>query len=329
MLHSLHPLVIFPILSAAMSVYLGRAYSAPTPALYSTIWPFLIGYILPGETKNLLMSRPCIVINARTGNMHANSSQTLELLFQAHSNPNRRHHPRALRVTLLYIPQRPEIPSWTADVVSRSALWAIVLQVNIAAAAVCVGLASPAILAIIVADALAGLSVWEFHRYALHRKFMSTRTVPRGQREVLCIASGTNATDAIVVVSEAGAAKLEDLAEGRARPSPHWVRARFVAVPLFVLVAYAVSVGFFRLSDSDAWCLSAVWLPGFAHAAYSSRARRSAAALGFRFAEKDTRIVQADKDMQTLVEVETIEHGAGLAFIPVFFPDKRRSEEDV
>ena len=43
------------------------------------------------------------------------------------------------------------------------------------------------------------------------------------------------------------------------------------------------------------------------------------------------RSVQANKNMQTLevVEVETIEHGAGLALIPVFFPDKPRSEEDV
>ena len=56
---------------------------------------------------------------------------------------------------------------------------------------------------------------------------------------------------------------------------------------------------------------------------------RSPAALCFRLAEKEKRVAQADKDIQTLAEVESIEHGAGLASIPVFFTDKRRSERDI
>ena len=134
--------------------------------------------------------------------------------------------------------------------------------------------------------------VWEFHRYryTLHRKLGSARIISCGQREALCITKWTNTTTAIVVVSEAGAAKLEDLAEGRAQPSPRWAGVRLVAAPIFVLTAYAILAGFSRLCVADAWCLVGIRVMGLA--------------------------------------LESIEHGAGLAFIPVFFPMKRSPDQD-
>ena len=198
------------------------------------------------------MDHQCIIINARTGNTHANNSQVLELLFRAYTDRTHLHHPRALCVTILYIPHRPGIPSWAPDIVSQSALCAVVVQILTATTAVCAGLASVTLLAILAADTLMEFLVWEFHRYryTLHRKLGSARIISCGQREALCITKGTNATTAIVVVSEAGAAKLEDLAEGRAQPSPRWAGVRLVAAPIFVLTAYAILAGFASVSPT-------------------------------------------------------------------------------
>ena len=326
---NLHPLFVIPVLWAAIGDYLRHAYSTPTPALSSAAWPILVGNIIPGATRLATMTQPCIVINARSGNTHANSSQVLELLFRSYADhskhcPNR----RPLRVTFLHISQCPQVQRAAADIVAQSALYTIAVQILLATVAVYIGLASAVILAIAAADTLAGLLVWEVRRCALHHNLRSARSIPHGQREVLCITTGTKATDAMVVVSEEGAARLEDLAEGREPPPTRWARAQPVCAPLLILVTCALSFGFSYLGVADAWCLIGVWTPGFAHAAYAARVWRSPTVLGFKITEPEIRVVQADTDRKTLLEVKSIEHDAGQAFMSVFFPERGRPEED-
>ena len=275
------------------------------------------------------MTQPCIVINARSGSTHANSSQVLELLFRSYADHSKRcPNRRALRVTLLHISQCPEVQRPAVDIVAQSALYTITVQILLATIAVYIGLASAIIIAVTATDTLAGLLVWEVRRCALHHELRSARSIPHDEREVLCITTGTKATDAMVVVSEAGAARLEDLAEGREPPPTRWARTQLVCAPLLILVTCALSFGFSYLGIADAWCLIGVWTPGFAHAAYAARVWRSPTALGFKITEPEIRTVQADTDMQTLMEVKSIEHSAGQAFISVFFPEEGRPEED-
>ena len=89
---------------------------------------------------------------------------------------------------------------------------------------------------------------------------------------------------------------------------------------------WSLTVAFSRLAVADAWCLLVVWAPGFTHAAYAAQTWRTPSALGFKFAEKETRVVQGKEDMETLVEVENIEREAGRALISFFFPERRHPD---
>lgn len=267
-----------------------------------------------------------MIINSQTRHARTNLSPTIEHLLRNYTG-NTSSHRRGLRVTILYTSQFLGIPSAASDAVSQASVYAIATQLCLAVLLVNIGVASTTVAVITALDAIAGLLIWGTLRYARHRNLKSVRPIPRGQREVICIApAGTS--DAIVVVSEAGAAKLEDLAEGDAeRPGPR--RAHMICAPMFTIAMCLVMYGFSQLSVANAWCLVLVWAPGYAHAAYAARTWRSPSALGFQFAEKETRIVQTDKDLETLMEVENIERGAGLTLMHFFFPENHRSGEEV
>ena len=238
---------------------------------------------------------------------------------------NGSHTVTALRVTLLYTSQFPGIPTVPADIVAQGSLYMMVAQTTFAGAFVQIGIASPTVFAATAADALLGFIVWELLLWAHHEDMKAVRAVSRGQREVLCIAAGRDATDAVVVVSEAGAARLEDLAQRRTPALAH-ACVRLVGIPFFLLAMWSLTVAFSRLAVADACCLVVVWAPGFAHAAYAAQTWRAPSALGFKFAEMETRVIQGDEDIETLTEVENIEREAGRALVAFFFPGRRHSD---
>ena len=143
------------------------------------------------------------------------------------------------------------------------------------------------------------------------------------QREVVCVTSGNGSADAIVVVTELGGVKLEDIAAARAG-GLGIVASIFVVVLLAAWIA--ILLAFTKLTTVDAWCVMGVCALGTAHASYLARTWRSAKGLGFKFAKKT--VVHGDKVMSALMAAEDIEDGVGLALLPVFFPGPLRPKEE-
>ncbi|KAL1941068.1 hypothetical protein VTO73DRAFT_7704 [Trametes versicolor] len=172
----------------------------------------------------------------------------------------------------------------------------------------------------VLALTASGLPQWR------EEKFRAARKVKEGSREVVCITRGNGSAFAMVVITDSGGIRLEDLAGGRFQRTVFTSIMSAVLCVLWVVLLLAVEG-----IQGDAWYLLAVGGLGMVQNVVAAGARRSAAALGFHFERTTKDDVVTDltdkKVMSTLQSAEEREAGVGLALLPLYFPGDLRAEE--
>lgn len=322
-----HPYPILPILFLAIYNMVLQAQLVPTPALFSTIWLTLINHLLPHPIPCRATNQLYNIVNARPGHaLRTHCTLTMEHFIHGCVGLAGPQRPRAagVRIIILQTSQFPNIPSVATDVVAQTAIYIIFIQLGLSILLNKLGFASTTIVVVSIAETLIGLLAWEVLRHVRHHNLKAMPVIPPNQREVLCMSIGPATTDVVIIISGAGAAQLEYLAESHV--PPRWGRLHFIAAPVFILTLCALSAGFSRLSATDAWCLLTIWTPGIAHAAYAAQTWRTPSALGFKFTKE---AVRGCTGAQVVEEVERIEPMAGPALRRMLAMDERRPIEDV
>ncbi|KAI0704643.1 hypothetical protein C8Q76DRAFT_697202 [Earliella scabrosa] len=295
-----------------------RAQSVPTLSAFCVEWPRHLISILARKNPPPAHDWPSTVINVKSGYARTNRSATIEHLLQSHAGAPPR---RGLTVTFLYTSEFPG--AYTTHIISWSAVSTMAAQYAGAWVLVRAGFASKSIFPV------AGAGMWLSFMgglvmlYQRKKELRSARAVPANKREVVCITSGNGSTDAVVVVTEGGGAKLEDIAGGRAGGLD-----AMAGIALTGLIALWVVwvVAFTQLEIHDACCVLGIAALGTAQAIYAARTWRGEKALGFELANKE--VVHEDKVMEALMRAENVESGVGLALLPVFFPGPLRPKEE-
>ncbi|KAI0367089.1 hypothetical protein BV20DRAFT_970961 [Pilatotrama ljubarskyi] len=261
------------------------------------------------------------VINAKSGYARRNRSAVLEHLLHSHSQEPVRG---SLTVTFLYTSQRPGAPA--KDAISYAAIAAITIQLVGAGILPILGVASQRVFAVTAAGILLSTAAGTVLRRQQQKELCSARDVHPDRREVACITSGNGSADAVVIVSEGGGVRIEDLAAGRAGGLGF---APTLGVGVLLALWTIVLLALTTLERSDAWSMLALSGVGAAYTAYAARKWRSSAALGFNFSGETKKVVRADKVMEVLMKAEEIETGVGSALLPIFFPGQLRVEEEL
>lgn len=299
---------------------LPRVQAIPGISPFSLEWPRYLISLLSHKSAPPAHDWPSTVINVKSGYSRTNRSAAIEHLLQSHSG---KPTSRGLTLTFLYTSRFPGMP--TGDVVGWSAAVTAAAQVAVAWVLQHKGIASDNVLPIVISGIglsfVGGLIVLFRHTDGLR----TARSVPPHRREVVCITNGNGSTDAVVVATEAGGAKLEDIAGGRSGPLNVTYSA---AVTVLLMLWAAVFVRLTSLHVADAWCVLGLGALGAVHTMYAARTWRGAAALGFKFEDARKMIVHDDKVMQALMRAEEIESGVGSALLPVFFPGPLRPKEE-
>ncbi|RDX53788.1 hypothetical protein OH76DRAFT_1150239 [Lentinus brumalis] len=296
-----------------------RAQAIPSSGGFCLEWPCYFVSLLTRDHAPPAHDWPSTVINVKTGYARTNRSATLEHLLQSHAS---KPTSRGLTLTFLYTSQVPGLSG--GDVVGWSGVAMMLVQIGAAWMLGRVGASQKVYLFV---SAGVYLSMLGSMTLLYHRKKQlgSARVVPENQREVVCITSGNGSTDAIVVVTEGGGAKLEDIAAARAGGLG---TGRSIFVGMLIVAWMVLLLAFNQLSVVDAWCVLGVCALGTAHATFLARTWRSGKGLGFKFAEERTTVVHADKVMTALMMAEEVEEGVGSALLPVFFPGSLRPKEE-
>ncbi|KAI0354541.1 hypothetical protein OH77DRAFT_507938 [Trametes cingulata] len=318
---AMNPSAILPIVMVLGSDVLRRAQSIPGMSPLSIGWPEFLFTLLAHNRSTLPVDSPSTVINAKSGYARTNRSPVLEHLLRSHSSEPAKG---SLTVTFLYTSQRPGTAA--NDAVSYAVIAATAIQLVGAGILPILGAASERVFTITAAGTLlstaAGAILRRQHQKALH----SARDVRPERREVACITSGNGSADAVVVVSEGGGLRIEDLAAGRATSlGPGATICIGVLLVLWTILLLALTT----LDRSDAWSVLALSGVGTAYTAFAARKWRSCAALGFRLSEERKKVVRADKVMEVLMKAEELETGVGSALLPIFFPGQLRPEEEL
>ncbi|KAI0738287.1 hypothetical protein C8Q80DRAFT_1113892 [Daedaleopsis nitida] len=299
---------------------LPRAQSVPGGSAFCIEWPRYLISLLSRKNAPPAHDWPSTVVNVKSGYARTNRSSTLEHLLQSHSDQPGR---RGLTVTFLYTSKFPGHPK--ADGLRLGALAVALVQIGLSEAMYACGVASRMTFFVTVAGAtLSFLGDWIMQRQK-RIELSTARAVGPNTRDVVLITSGNGSSDAVVVVTEQGGAKIEDIAGGRASGLDAVSAA---AVAVLLALWSALFAAFVRLDVADALCVLGLAVLGTAHAMCAARTWRGAAALGFEFAEGCTTVVHEEKVMQALMRAEEIESGVGLALLPVFFPGPLRPKEE-
>ncbi|CDO72030.1 hypothetical protein BN946_scf184943.g65 [Trametes cinnabarina] len=315
------PSVVIPATMLLGADVLYRAQSVPGASPFTIGWPGLLISLLTRNRTSVPVELPCTVINAKSGHARTNRSPLLEHLLRSHgSAPSR----RGLAVTFLHTSERPGAPS--RDAVVCAALSTILVQVIAAGVLFFFGVGSQDAMAVTIIGTLLANAAGLILRHQQQKELRSTRAVPEKRRDVICITGGNGSSEAIVVVSEGGGVRIEDLAAGRA--STLGVLATLGVVALLILWM-ALLVFTTTLRRVDAWLVLAQCALGAAYTVYAARTWRCGAALGFKFAEEKTMVVRADKVMEALAKAEEVESGVGATLLPIYFPGKLRPEEEL
>ncbi|RPD66860.1 hypothetical protein L226DRAFT_529264 [Lentinus tigrinus ALCF2SS1-7] len=318
LVQDVNPGVVLALYLSLTPDIMQRAQAIPGSGVFCLEWPRFLVSLLTRKNAPPAHDWPSTVINVKTGYARTNRSATIEHLLQSHAS---KPTSRGLTLTFLYTSQPPGVPLTGGDLVGWSAPAIMLVQVVGASMFEWVG-ASQSVSRLVRAGLQ--LSVLSGITLAFQRKQELSSARPVKQREVVCVTSGNGSSDAIVVVTEPGGVKLEDIAAARTG------RLGIVASVLvtLLLMAWAVLLlTFTTLSAVDAWCVLGVCALGTAHATYLARTWRGAVGLGFKCAEQKT-VVHADKVMTALMAAEEVEDGVGLALLPVFFPGPLRPKEE-
>ena len=315
LVQDVHPGIALALYLSLTPDIMQRAQAIPGSGVFCLEWPRYLVSLLTRKNAPPAHDWPSTVINVNSGYARTNRSATIEHLLQSHAS---KPTSRGLTLTFLYTSHAPGMPG--GDLAAWSAPAVMLVQLVGASMLERVG-ASQSVFQLVSTGMY--LSVLSGITLIFQRKqeLRSARAVK--QREVVCVTSGNGSTDAIVVVTEPGGAKIEDIAA--ARTGGLGIGASiFVAL---LLATWAVLLlTFTKLSAVDAWCVLGVCALGTIHATYLARTWRSAKGLGFKF-EKKT-VVHGDKVMTALMAAEEIEDGVGLALLPVFFPGPLRPKEE-
>ncbi|KAI0722358.1 hypothetical protein C8T65DRAFT_137217 [Cerioporus squamosus] len=321
LVQDIHPGIALALYLCLTPDIMQRAQAIPGSGVFCLEWPRYLVSLLARENAPPAHDWPSTLINVKTGYARTNRSATLEHLMQSHAS---KPTSRGLTLTFLYTSQVPGAPLPGNDVVGWSGIAMMLVQIMGASLLGRVG-ASHNVYQFVSAGMYLSMLGSITLLYQRKKQLRSARIVPENQREAVCITSGNGSTDAIVVVTEGGGAKLEDIAAARTSGLGTGGRV-FVAVLLTAWVGFLLV--FTQLSALDAWCVLGVCALGTAHATYLARTWRSGKGLGFKFAEERRKVVHADKVMAALMKAEEIEEGVGLALLPVFFPGPLRPKEE-
>ncbi|KAI9060787.1 hypothetical protein FKP32DRAFT_1595110 [Trametes sanguinea] len=316
-----NPSTVIPALMVLGADVLNRAQSVPGASPFTVGWPGLLVGLLARNRTSAPVELPCTVINAKSGYARTNRSPILEHLLRSHgSDPSR----GGLAVTFLYTSERPGLP--TGDVVTGTALSVTTAQLLVAGVLSFLGIGSEDVPIVVAIGALLTNAAGFILRHQQQKELHSARAVPEKRRDVVCITSGNGSSEAVVVISEGGGVRIEDLAAGRAS-------GLGFATSLGIVVLLALWAGLLvlitTLSRVDAWLVLAECAIGAAYTVLAAKTWRSDAALGFRFAEEKKKVVRANKVMEALMKAEEFESGVGSTLLPIYFPGKLRPEEEL
>ncbi|OSC99604.1 hypothetical protein PYCCODRAFT_1438174 [Trametes coccinea BRFM310] len=316
-----NPSAAIPALMVLGADVLNRAQSVPGASPLTIGWPGLLVGLLARNRTSAPVELPCTVINTKSGYARTNRSPILEHLLRSHgSDPSR----GGLAMTFLYTSERPGRP--TGDAVSSAALSAIAMQLAVAGILPILGVGSSDAAAVTAVGTFLTNAAGFILRRQQQKELRSARAVPEKRRDVVCITSGNGSSEAVVVVSEGGGVRIEDLAAGRASGLGVAATAGIVVL-LFLwtgLLALTTTLG-----SVDAWLVLAQCAIGAAHTVFAAKTWRSGAALGFWFAEEKKKVVRAEKVMEALMKAEEFEPGVGSTLLPIYFPGKLRPEEEL
>ncbi|KAH9895634.1 hypothetical protein C8Q73DRAFT_688817 [Cubamyces lactineus] len=317
--YQLKPSLVLPVLMGLGADVLRRAQAIPDISPLTIGWPEFLLTILARARHDLQVEPPCTVINAKSGYARTNRSPVLEHLLRSHTNDSTRG---GLSVTFLTTSQRPGTPSF--DGLSYAAIAVAAGQLSLAAILPVIGQSSANVFNITLAGTLLSNAASHLLRRHQLKQILSAREIPEKRRDITCITSGNGSAEAVVIISEGGGVRIEDLAAGRAN---NLGLGSTLAAATLILLWTIFLLALTTLEPVDAWWMLVQCGMGTAYTVFAARQWRGPAALGFKFAEK--RVVRADKVMATLMKAEEIEPGVGSTLLPIYFPGPLRPDEEL
>ncbi|KAI0656045.1 hypothetical protein C8Q70DRAFT_1014224 [Cubamyces menziesii] len=317
--YQLNPSLVLPALMALGTDVLRRAQAIPDISPLTIGWPEFLLTLLARGQPDLLVEPPCTIINAKSGYARTNRSPVLEHLLRSHTNDSTRG---GLTVAFLTTSQRPGTPSF--DGVSYAAIAVTAGQLSLATILPLIGQSSENVFKATLAGTLLSNAVSYLLRRHQLKQIHSARDVPEKRRDITCITSGNGSAEAVVIITEGGGVRIEDLAASRANDLGSGTT---LAVASLITLWTIFLLSLTTLDRVDAWWMLAQCGIGAAYTVFAARQWRGGSALGFRFTGK--KVVRADKVMETLMKAEEIEPGVGSTLLPIYFPGPLRPDEEL
>ncbi|KAI0257079.1 hypothetical protein BJV78DRAFT_1272203 [Lactifluus subvellereus] len=315
------------IVQRAVAQLTGSGPFSITPVAFSFGWvAYSVNAVLSSVGTGRLMPDvdcPSIVINASNGHIRQNQSWALGRLLRDHRSEYD-HLQRGLTVSLYRTSASKQTGRPDHDWVYYSGMTVIPLQIGIAA--IPGGLYDDwtillvTMVGIVLALVTGALPHWRAEKWAA-RPLSS----PNGKRkrEAILLTQGNGSKDAIVIVSDGVGLRLEDLAAGRGVHSSPAIATATTCTLAILWIAHLLTVAGLR---NHAWYQFAVGALGMAQNVIAAGAKRSPNALGFHL--WPTGVIHEDKVFQAIMKLESLEPGAGLSLVPVFFPGALRRDEE-
>lgn len=309
------------IVQRALASMAGSRHAIPfAPVAFSFGWvSYAFSAILAAVGSRRLLPQPdydCTLVNAQSGHARRNHSFSLARLVRDHEPQE-----QTGGLTVEFFHTIPEKPTGYFDTDWVYIFSILVILVQLALSLI------PAIFyhrymvfiltlgGTILALLTAALPQWRAEKWA-------AREAPPNTRTVVCLTAGNGSHSVMVIISDRGGLKLEDLAAGRLTPSL-WTSIAAVGLALLWIVHLITVQGL----QTDSWFSLGIGALGMVQNAVAAGAKRSAGALGFHLRRDDTKSFYADKVFKALQKAEGIEPHVGLALIPVFFPGGLRADE--
>ncbi|KAI0324853.1 hypothetical protein GY45DRAFT_1331097 [Cubamyces sp. BRFM 1775] len=319
--YKLNPSLVLPVLMVLGTDVLRRAQAIPDISPLTVGWPEFLLTLLARARPDLQVEPPCTVINAKSGYARTNRSPVLEHLLRSHTDDSARS---GLTVTFLTTSQRPGTISF--DKVSYTASAATIGQLGLAAILPVLGKGSENVFKATLAGTLLSNAASYLLRHHQHNQIRSARETPEKRRDITCVTSGNGSAAAVVIISEGGGVRIEDLAAGRTNGlGLGSTLAIVVLIALWAVLLLALTA----LDRVDAWWMLAQCGIGAAYTVFAARQWRGGAAMGFKFSEEKKKVVRADKVMAALMKAEEIEPGVGSTLLPIYFPGPLRPDEEL
>jgi hypothetical protein len=316
------------IVQRAVAQLTGSDSFSITPVAFSFGWvAYSVNAVLSSVGTGRLMPDvdcPSIVINASNGHIRQNQSWALGRLLRDHRSEYD-HLQRGLTVSLYCTSASKQTGRPDHDWVYYGSMAVIPLQIGIAAIPGALyddwTILLVTMIGILLALATGALPQWRAEKWAAR-----SLSLPNGKRkrEVISLTCGNGSKEVIVIVSDGVGFRLEDLAAGREAHNSSTITVACILATLWI--AHLLMVAGIK---NHAWYQFAVGAIGMAQNVIAAGARRSPNAHGFHLERmRPTGVIHEDKVFLALRKLESLEPGAGLSLVPVFFPGGLRRDEE-